>query len=137
MPKNETSKFAFLADQDPLLYQIGTAAEVAFHADSNATLVKLRQLAEHLTRNASEQLGFTPDAETNFFNLIASLRSRIDIDEKVIRLLHHLRKSGNEAVHEYKHDQAEAGRALRSAREVCIWYYRSFRNPAPHYLVSY
>lgn len=133
MPKHDTSNFAFLADQDPLLHQIGMAAEVAFHADSNVTLVKLRQLAEHLTRNAAAQLGFTPDAEANFFNLIASLKSRIDIDEKVIRLLHHLRKSGNEAVHEYKHDQAEAGRALRSAREACIWYYRTFCRPEPNF----
>lgn len=133
MTKNDTSNFAFLADQDPLLHQIGTTAEAAFHTDSNVTLVKLRQLAEHLTRNAAAQLGLIPDAESNFLNLIASLKSRIDVDEKVIRLLHHLRMSGNEAVHEYKHDRAEAGKALRSAREVCIWYYRTFCSPEANF----
>lgn len=129
MPKDDTSNFAFLVDQEPLLHQIGTAAEAAFYTDSNVTLVKLRQLAEHLTRNAAAQLGVVSEANENFLSLIASVRSRIDVDEKVIRLLHHLRKSGNVAVHEYKHDQAEAGRALRSAREVCIWYYRTFCIP--------
>lgn len=125
------SNFVFLADQEPLLHQIGTTAEAAFYTDSNVTLVKLRQLAEHLTRNAAAQLGVASDADENFFSLIASLKSRIDVDEKVIRLLHHLRKSGNEAVHEYRHDQAEAGKALRSAREACIWYYRTFCSPHP------
>lgn len=129
MIRDDTSNFAFLADQEPLLYQIGTTAEAAFYTDSNVTLVKLRQLAEHLTRNAAAQLGIVSDTNENFLGLIRSLRSRIDVDEKVIRLLHHLRKSGNEAVHEYRHDQAEAGKALRSAREVCIWYYRTFCSP--------
>ena len=131
MTKTAPSNFAFLTDHEPLLYQIGTSAEAAFFTDSNVTLVKLRQLVEHLTRNAAAQLGVTSDAEENFFSLIASLKSRIDVDEKVIRLLHHVRKSGNEAVHEYKHDQAEAGRSLRSAREACIWYYRTFCSPHP------
>lgn len=131
MTLTDSSNFAFLADHEPLLHQIGTTAEAAFFTDSNVTLVKLRQLAEHLTRNAAAQLGVTSDAEENFFCLIASLKSRIDVDEKVIRLLHHIRKSGNEAVHEYKHDQAEAGKALRSAREVCIWYYRTFCGTHP------
>lgn len=131
MSMDDTSNFAFLADREPLLHRIGTTAEAAFYTDSNVTLVKLRQLAEHLTRNAAAQLGVVSEADENFFSLIASLKSRIDVDEKVIRLLHHLRKSGNEAVHEYRHDQAEAGRALRSAREACIWYYRTFCSPHP------
>lgn len=131
MSKDDASNFAFLADQEPILHQIGTTAEAAFFTDSNVTLVKLRQLAEHLTRNAAAQLGVVSNADENFFTLIASVKSRIDVDEKVIRLLHHIRKSGNEAVHEYKHDQAEAGRALRSAREACIWYYRTFCSPHP------
>ena len=126
-----STNFAFLSDQEPLLHQIATAAEDSFYSDSNVTLVKLRQLAEHLTRGAAARLGITLGTDENFFSLIAALKSRIDVDEKVIRLLHHLRKSGNEAVHEYRHDQAEAGRALRSAREACIWYYRTFCRPHP------
>lgn len=131
MLKNDSSNFSFLANDEPLLQQIGMSAEAAFFTDSNATLVKLRQLAEHLTRNAAARLGVVSDEDGNFFRLIASLKTRIDVDEKVIRLLHHLRKSGNEAVHEYKHDQVAAGKALRSAREVCIWYYRTFCSPQP------
>ena len=133
MSKDDTSNFSFLASQEPLLYQIGTTAEASFHTDSNVTLVKLRQLAEHLTRNAAAQLGIPSGEDDNFFSLIASLKSRIDVDEKLIRLLHHLRKAGNEAVHQYRHDQAEAGKALRSAREICIWYYRTFCTPNPHF----
>lgn len=131
MSATVSSNFAFLSDQEPLLHQIATAAEASFFSDSNVTLVKLRQLAEHLTRNAAARLGIASGTDENFFSLIASLKSRIDVDEKVIRLLHHLRKSGNEAVHEYRHDPAEAGRALRSAREACIWYYRTFCSPHP------
>ncbi|WP_256647066.1 AAA family ATPase [Thermomonas paludicola] len=131
MSATVSSNFSFLFDQEPLLYQIATAAEASFYSDSNATLVKLRQLAEHLTRNAAAQLGIASEAGDNFFGLIASVKSRIDVDEKVIRLLHHLRKSGNDAVHEYRQDKAEAGRALRSAREACIWYYRTFCRPHP------
>jgi tRNA A37 threonylcarbamoyladenosine biosynthesis protein TsaE len=124
-----SSNFAFLSDEEQLLHQIATAAEASLYSDSNVTLVKLRQLAEHLTRNAAARLGITSSTDESFFSLIASLKSRIHVDEKVMRLLHHLRKSGNEAVHEYRHDQIEAGRALRSAREACIWYYRTFCSP--------
>lgn len=131
MSATVSSNFAFLSDQEPLLHQIATAAEAFFYSDSNVTLVKLRQLAEQLTRNAAARLGIASGTDENFFSLIASLKSRINVDEKVIRLLHHLRKSGNEAVHAYLHDQAEAGRALRSAREACIWYYRTFCSPHP------
>jgi len=131
MSATVSSNFAFLSDQEPLLHQIATAAEASFHSDSNVTLVKLRQLAEHLTRNAASRLGIALGSDESFFSLITSLKSRIDVDEKVIRLLHHLRKCGNEAVHEYRHDQAEAGRALRSAREACVWYYRTFCSPRP------
>jgi tRNA A37 threonylcarbamoyladenosine biosynthesis protein TsaE len=133
MSATASSNFAFLSDQEPLLHQIATAAESSFYSDSNVTLVKLRQLAEHLTRNAAARLGIASGTDENFFSLIACLKSRIDVDEKVIRLLHHLRKSGNEAVHEYRHDPAEAGRALRSAREACIWYYRTFCSPHPSF----
>ncbi|KAF1704732.1 ATP-dependent DNA helicase [Pseudoxanthomonas kaohsiungensis] len=128
-----SSNFAFLSDQEPLLHQIATAAEASFYSDSNVTLVKLRQLAEHLTRNAAARLGIVAGTDETFFSLIASLKSRIAVDEKVVRLLHHLRKSGNEAVHEYRHDQAEAAKALRSAREACIWYYRTFCSPRPDF----
>lgn len=131
MSATVSSNFAFLSDQEPLLHQIATAAEASFYSDSNVTLVKLRQLTEHLTRNAAARLGIASGTDENFFSLIASLKSRIDLDEKVVRLLHHLRKSGNEAVHEYRHDPIEAGRALRSAREACIWYYRTFCSPHP------
>ncbi len=70
MTKDETSNFAFLADQEPLLHQIGTTAEAAFYTDSNVTLVKLRQLAEHLTRNAAAQLGVASDADGNLLRLV-------------------------------------------------------------------
>jgi ATP-dependent exoDNAse (exonuclease V) alpha subunit len=131
MSATVSSNFAFLSDQEPLLHQIATAAEASFYSDSNVTLVKLRHLAEHLTRNAAARLGIPSGTDENFFSRIASLKSRIDVDEKVIRLLHHLRKSGNVAVHEYRHDPGEAARALRSAREACIWYYRTFCSPHP------
>lgn len=133
MSASVSSNFAFLSEQEPLLHQIATAAEVSFYSDSNVTLVKLRQLAEHLTRNAAARLGIASGTEESFFSLIASLKTRIAVDDKVIRLLHHLRKSGNEAVHEYRHDQVEAGRALRSAREACIWYYCTFCSPHPSF----
>jgi hypothetical protein len=134
MSRTKSGNFAFLADQDPLLHEIGASAESLFHTDPNATLVKLRQLAEHLARNAAAQLGVSFDRETKFFDLIASMRSRIAIDDKVLRLLHHIRKMGNEAAHEYKQDRTEAGKALRSAREVCIWYYRTFCHPDSNFL---
>lgn len=133
MPRVESSNFSFLIDQDPLLYEIGRSAEAVFYADSNATLVKLRQLAEYLTRSTAANLGISPDREATFFDLIAAVRSRIDIDEKVIRLLHHLRKKGNEAVHEYKQDRGEAAKALQSARELCVWYYRTFCHAPPSF----
>lgn len=126
MPRTETSNFSFLSDKDPLLYEISSSAETVFIADPNITLVKLRQLAEQLTRNVAANLGIATVKETKFFDLIADVKSKIEIDDKILRLLHYLRKQGNDAVHDYNQDRSTASRALQSARELCVWYYRTF-----------
>ena len=41
-----SANFAFLADHDPLLAELGSRAERYFAADPNTSLIKLRQLAE-------------------------------------------------------------------------------------------
>lgn len=126
MSQDVSVNFGFLAAEDPLLHEIARSAETLLHLDPNATLVKVRQLAEQMTRNAAAHLGITPDPQDKFIDLIGSIRRRGAIDAKVCQLLHGLRKSGNEAVHKYKQDAKEAGKALREARQLCVWYHRTF-----------
>lgn len=124
-----TSNFSFLGEGDPSLLEIALVAERSFTSDPNTTVVKLRQLAEQLSKSVATRTGITYSRETDFFDLIAAITRKLQLDAKVARLLHHLRKCGNDAVHEYEQDHRVAIDCLRSARELCLWYYRAFGSP--------
>ncbi|MBS0174646.1 MAG: AAA family ATPase, partial [Nitrospira sp.] len=130
---NKSSNFSFLAGQERLLYEIASSAENAFAKDPNATLVRLRQLAEHLVRNLAAQVGIQPAPELKLVDLIISITPKLALDGKIVKLLHHLRVQGNSAAHEYRQDHRDAADAMRSARELCIWYYRTFCDARPDF----
>ncbi|MBL0039520.1 MAG: DUF4145 domain-containing protein [Xanthomonadales bacterium] len=94
------AELGLLVGHDPPLLEIAASPENTFSKDPNSTLVKLRQLAEHLVRSLAAQVGLTSGREMIFADLIAAVAPRIQMDTKVVRLLHHLRVKGNDAAHE-------------------------------------
>jgi type I restriction enzyme R subunit len=121
-----TSNFAFLAEHAPVFLQLATTAEQVFASDPNTTLVKLRQLGEALAQDVAARVGVEFDAETRQADLLFRLSREIDLDPTVRGLFHTLRIEGNKATHQFRTLHKEAMDGLRVARELAIWFHRSF-----------
>jgi type I restriction enzyme R subunit len=120
--------FAYLAYHDARLVALATQAEEHFAADPTVTLFKLRQFGEVLAQRAAAKVGLFVSTEEGQQPLIDRLWGRNVIGATQRTLFHDLRRVGNAAVHEGKGDHGEALHQLRMARELAIWFQRSFGN---------
>ncbi len=120
--------FGFLAQHDSLLVEYAARAEHYVLSDPNSALIKLRQFAEHLVKRAAAQVGEYLGSDDTFLDTINRLRNLGVVDPEIAGLLHKLRKSGNDAVHNATGTCGEALFQLRMARTVAIWFHRAFAN---------
>jgi len=120
--------FAYLAHHDARLVALATQAEEHFAGDPNVTLFKLRQFGEVLAQRAAAKVGLFLTTEEGQQQLIDRLWERNVIGVTQRSLFHDLRRMGNAAVHEGKGDHREALHQLRMARELAVWFQRSFGN---------
>jgi type I restriction enzyme R subunit len=120
--------FAYLAYHDARLVALGTQAEEHFAGDPTVTLFKLRQFAEVLAQRAAAKVGLFLSGEEGLQQLIDRLWERNVIGATQRTIFHDLRRVGNAAVHEGKGDHSEALHQLRMARELGVWFQRSFGN---------
>ena len=128
-PKPQPSpNFAFLEYHDPRLVALGTQAEQHFAEDPSVALFKLRQFGEVLAQRAAAKIGVFLGPQEGQQQLIDRLWERGAIGATQRTLFHDLRRMGNAAVHEGKGDHAEALHQLRMARELGVWFQRSFGN---------
>jgi type I restriction enzyme R subunit len=123
-----SSNFAYLAHHDARLVALATQAEEHFAADPTITLFKLRQFGEVLAQRAAAKVGLYASSEERQQDLIDRLWERNVIGATQRTLFHDLRRVGNAAVHEGKGDHREALHQLRMARELAVWFQRSFGN---------
>jgi type I restriction enzyme R subunit len=123
-----SSNFAYLAHHDARLVALATQAEEHFGADPTVTLFKLRQFGEVLAQRAAAKVGLYVSTEEGQQQLIDRLWDRNVIGATQRSLFHDLRRVGNAAVHEGKGDHREALHQLRMARELAVWFQRSFGN---------
>jgi type I restriction enzyme R subunit len=119
--------FAYLAHHDPRLAALATQAEEHFAADPTVTLFKLRQFGEVLAQRAAAKVGQYLPGEAQQ-QLIDRLYEKSVIGATQKSLFHDLRRVGNTAVHEGRGDHREALHQLKMARELGIWFQRSFGN---------
>ena len=129
---NSSSNFEFLAEHSPLLADLGATAERLFPFDPASCIVKLRLLAEAITKDIAAHIGVNP-AQPTQAELLRVVDMRLGMDAQVRQLFHLLRRTGNLAVHELAHGigYREGLEALKVARELAVWFHRSFgRNPA-------
>lgn len=120
--------FGFLAHHDERLAALGTQAEAHFAGDPTITLWKLRQLAEVLARHAVARLGLAVERRESLDGLIDLLTDARAINAQQRALFHALRTDGNAAVHESKGDHRTALHQLRMARELGVWFHRTWGN---------
>ncbi|MEY4749662.1 MAG: type restriction-modification system endonuclease [Pseudomonadota bacterium] len=119
--------FGFLAEHSPLLADLGASAERVFAFDPVSCVLKLRLLAEALTQDIAARTGVTLQ-QPNQAELLRAVDSRLGLDPQVRQLFHLLRRLGNQAAHELEHGIAyrEGLQALKVARELAVWFHRSF-----------
>ncbi len=126
---NEPSpNFAYLAYHDARLVALATQAEEHFGSDPTVTLFKLRQFGEVLAQRAAAKVGLFIGPDEKQQTLIDRLFDRNVIGATQRSLFHDLRIVGNAAVHEGVGDHREALHQLRMARELAVWFQRSFGN---------
>ena len=124
--QGQESNFAFLSEHDPILIQLATTAENAFYADPNTTLIKLRQFGEALAQDVSLRAGIDFDDATSQADLLYRLNRDISLEPDVRNLFHVLRIEGNKATHQFQTQHREAMQGLKVARQLAIWYHKSF-----------
>lgn len=100
--------FWFLEPISSQLVKLGTLAEHFFFSDPSTTLIKLRQFSEILTQLHAAHAGLLLEPTETQSDLLRRLKFERAIPEKVLDVLHHIRKVGNSAVHEGKGDHRQA-----------------------------
>ncbi|HEY5241380.1 MAG TPA: type I restriction-modification system endonuclease, partial [Polyangiaceae bacterium] len=128
MTARPSPNFAYLAHHDARLVALATQAEEHFAGDPTVTLFKLRQFAEVLAQRAAAKVALFLGPQEGQQQLIDRLWERNVIGATQRSIFHDLRRMGNAAVHEGKGDQREALHQLRMARELAIWFQRSYGN---------
>jgi type I restriction enzyme R subunit len=134
---NSTSKphspnFPFLTVHGDLLVRYAAMAERYLFEDPNSSLIKLRQLAEAMAKQAAVSIGLTIDDMADFAVVLNQLRDARALTPDTLDLFHGLRKAGNLAVHDGAGTQREALHQLRMARTLAIWFHKAFGND-PHF----
>lgn len=122
--------FDFLADYEPQLVRLATTAERYFTEDPNTSLLKTRQLGELLAQQTAARLGILPDPSPTQNELLQILRRDRSAPEEVLTMFHGIRQLGNDANHALLDDPSAALRALKLARQVAIWFHKTFGRPA-------
>lgn len=121
--------FSFLKCHSPLLAELGAVAEKLYPFDPASCVLKLRLLAEALTQDIAARLGIQLQQPTQA-ELFRAVDQRLGLDPQVRQMFHLLRQRGNVAAHEAQHaiGYREGLESLKVAREVAVWYHRSFGN---------
>jgi type I restriction enzyme R subunit len=121
-----SDNFAFLAVHDLKLARLGADAERFFARDPDVSLVRLRQLGEHLAQRAAAQLGIDVPPRANQSDLVRRLHESDRLPSLIIQRFHGLRESGNKAAHGAHGNHDDARNQLRWVREIGVWFHRAF-----------
>jgi type I restriction enzyme, R subunit len=120
--------FGFLAAHDPLLVRIATLAELRVEDDPNSAIIKLRQFSEALLQHAAARVNVESGPQVRQVDLIRTLADEGLLGTEVADLFHVIRRSGNDAAHAFTGTPGEAVHLLKIARELAVWFHRTFGN---------
>src|SRR5579864_7138426 len=124
--KGISANFDFLGTHDAQLVRLGGLAERYFKDDPNTCLIKLRQYGEILAQLTAAKAGLLASPEEPQTDLLRRLKFERIVPREVGDLFHQLRIAGNRATHSQAGDHAEALSTLKMARELGIWFHRTF-----------
>ena len=118
--------FELLEQYDDQLVRLGALSERYFKEDPNTCLIKLRQFAELLAQQVAARMGLFTSPQEPFADLLQRLKVDRVMPREVGDLFYQLRVSGNQAAHALRDDHAGALTALKLARQLAIWFHRTF-----------
>ncbi len=124
-----SANFGFLARYDAGLVAVATRAEQYFPDDPVTSLMKFRQFGEMLAQQMAARTGVFTTMEESQAELLVRLRREGTVPRDVLDVFHDLRRRGNDATHGHQGDRAEAMAALRLARQLAIFFHRTFGDP--------
>jgi type I restriction enzyme R subunit len=122
----ESANFDFLRSHDLQLVRLGALAERYFRDDPSTCLIKLRQFGEVLAQLTAANTGMFVSTEEAQADLLRRLKFERVIPPEVADLFHQIRLVGNRATHEYTGDHGSALTTLKMARQLGIWFHRTF-----------
>ncbi len=114
--------FEILRENRPVLADFGGFAEQYAYSDPSSALVKLRSLAEQLTKEVYSELRLEKPLETDFVSYLTAPAFRQAVPEVICVKLHAIRKQGNKAAHEGNVETKDALWVLRETFEVSAWF---------------
>lgn len=121
-----SANFRFLMGHDFRLETLGGQAERYFRDDPSTTIGKLRHFSELLAKLiAAQHAEYSGERET-FEETLRRLCDRRIIPKETANVFHILRKLGNDAIHEAKGSHADALKSLKFARQLGIWFHRTY-----------
>lgn len=118
------SNFDFLEELDGDLSNLGRLAESYFQDDPRTSLIKIRQYCEQLTKRHAARMGTEVQENDTQADLLRKLKYERAAPDRVLDVLHHVRKLGNAAVHEGRGDHREALACLKMAVQLGVWHVR-------------
>ncbi len=124
--KSVSANFEFLRKYDAQLVRLGALAERYFKDDPNTSLIKLRQFGELLAQLTAAKAGLLASPEEPQADLLRRLKFEGVVPREVGELFHQLRMAGNRAAHAQTVDHGEALSTLKIARQLGIWFERTF-----------
>src|SRR5262249_50101923 len=104
----------------------GLLGERYFSDDPIVSLIRVRQFGEALAQLVAARSGLFTDANEPQADLLRRLRTDGNYPRNVLDLFHQLRIAGNAATHRNEGDHATALGCLKMARQLGIWFYRTF-----------
>lgn len=119
-----TSNFDFLRDIDPKLLNLGRLSETFFHDDPSTSIIKLRQFCERLAQRHAASAGLNVLPGTAQADLLRELKLEKAAPEQVLDIFHHIRKLGNQAVHDGHGDHLQALGCMKMAVQLGVWHAR-------------
>lgn len=125
-----SANFGFLEKHDPIFLDLAAAAERAFAPDPATTVLKLRQLGEAFAQHAAAACGLYTGPQASQLDLLRALEASAVVEGKTRDLFHQLRRAGNRTAHEFTADHRIALDQLRMARQLALWFHRTFGGAA-------
>lgn len=127
---SNSGNFAFLQTSEPQLAALAILAEKYYTNDPVTCLMKLRQFGELLAQLVAKKVGVYLMPDEPQLDLLNRLHYTGYLPDDMHRMFQDIRREGNRAAHDRTGDRRLALKHLKSARELGIWYCRSFGSNA-------